>query len=266
MLNRVAARLSATLAAMALVVLPTGCISTGGVVDQSVASASGLVRSVTSGTLPSGLSSASTTETQATAQADLTPAERRMREQSRAFQKTVWQGALIGAGAGAALGLIRGDDTKGVLTKAAIGGAVGGLAGVYVAHKQRQYSDKEDQLESMIVDVRKSNTETEQLIASARQVIAEDKRRLAAVEQRYRSGKATEAELAQTRQRIADNQAVIAQASTGAREQYQMFQGAEREFRQKNPGTDTATLKRELDNYNQRIETLDGLTETVAVA
>jgi hypothetical protein len=59
---------------------------------------------------------------------------------------------------------------------------------------------------------------------------------------------------------------VIAQASKGAREKQTMFQGAERQFKQENPGTDTAGMQRELDAYNNKLKTLDGLAGSVSVA
>jgi len=189
-----------------------------------------------------------------------------MREQSKAFQKTVWEGVLIGAAAGTLWGVIQGDSASDLLKKAAIGGAVGGLAGAYIGHKQNQYSSKEDQLNSMIADVRESNKETEELIASVREVIAEDKRRLADVQGRVKKGQATEAELTTTRKRIADNQAVVTQAGKGAREKYSMFQGAEQEFRKQNPATDTGGLQRELTTYNKQIATLDGLAGSISKA
>ncbi|HYN79544.1 MAG TPA: hypothetical protein VES73_17315, partial [Lamprocystis sp. (in: g-proteobacteria)] len=198
--------------------------------------------------------------------APLSPAEQRLRQQSQAFQRTVWEGALIGAGAGTLWGVIQGDKPKDVLTKALVGGAVGGLAGAYVASKQKAFSSREDQLDAMIADVRKSNQETEELITSVRQVIAEDKKRLAAVNNRYRKGQATQVEVADARRRISDNQKVIAQASTGARGKQSMFQGAERQFQQDNPGTDTGRMRRELDAYGKKLKTLDGLAGSVAVA
>ena len=45
-----------------------------------------------------------------------------------------------------------------------------------------------------------------------------------------------------------------------------MFEGAEREYRQQNPGTDTKPLQTELKAYNRQIETLDGLADTISVA
>ncbi|WP_216644832.1 hypothetical protein [Candidatus Thiodictyon syntrophicum] len=235
-----------------------GCVTPGDL--QGAAGAA-------SGWLPSiGSAQASRTPTDDTADASLTPAERRLREQSRAFQKTVWEGALIGAGAGTLYGLLRRERAQDVVRDALIGGAVGGLAGAYIAHKQQQYSGKEDQLDSMIADVRKSNEETQSLIVSVRQVIAEDKRRLAAVEQQVRKGQASQAQLVDTRRRLADNQRVVAQASSGAREKQTMFQGAERQFRQDHPGTDTARMQRELDTYNKNLKTLDSLAQNVSVA
>jgi hypothetical protein len=229
-----------------------GCVTTG---DIQSATASGW-SALTSGQAQS----------QAAPTESLTPAEQRMRQQSQAFQRTVWEGVLIGASAGTLWGVIQGDKAKDVLTKALIGGAVGGLAGAYIATKQKQYSNKEDQLDSMIADVRKTNQETEALIASVRAVIAEDKKRLAAVESRYRKGQATQADLASAQGRISDNNAVIAQASKGAREKQAMFQGAERQYRQDNPGADTARMQRELDAYGRNLKTLDSLAGSVSVA
>jgi hypothetical protein len=245
---------AAALTAVALLTL--GCVTTGTGVG-------GLSMPATPSWLGGSGAGAST---DSAAPSDLTPAERRMREQSKAFQRTVWEGALIGAGAGALWGVIQRDDTKDVLKKALIGGAVGGLAGAYIAHKQKQYSSKEDQLNSMITDVRESNQQTKELISSTREVIAEDKRRLAAVEKRYKAGQATEVELKATRARITENKAVIAQATQGAREKSSMFEGAERTYRQQNPETDTKTLQSEINAFNQQIETLDGLADTISVA
>jgi uncharacterized membrane protein len=240
--------------------LCVGCVTPGESLSGSVASASNWVRGSTAGGTTPGQDGGQDLAL------TLTPAEQRMRDQSRAFQKTVWEGVLIGASAGALWGVIKGDDAGDVLKKALIGGAVGGLAGAYVAHKQKEYAGKEDQLDSIVADVRESNKQTEELIVSVRQVIAEDKRRLASVQKRQNAGQATQAELESTRRRVSENKAVVVQASKGAREKYSMFDGAEREYRQQNPGTDTARLQSELNAYNRQIETLDGLADTISAA
>jgi hypothetical protein len=248
--------------------LIAGCISTPTTLDGAADSAGALVKQL-GGTVPmvgGGMTLADQDAASGVDDAALSPAERRMRQQSRAFQRTVWEGALIGAGAGALWGALAGDDTKGILTKTAIGGAVGGLAGAYVATKQKEFASAEDQLDAMIADVQQSNREAEALIASIRTVVAEDRRRLAAVEQRHRAGQATEAELAATRKRVEANRAVARDAAKGAREQYAMYSNAERSYRAQNPSVGTDGLKRELNSYRQQIETLDDLADSMTVA
>lgn len=242
------------LGVLAMGVLTGGCVTPGGEIDTSMAGATSWVKNLGGGSVVKE------------DEANLSPAERRLREQSRAFNKTVWQGVLFGAGAGALWGIIRGESGSDILKKAVIGGAVGGLAGAYIGHKQKQFSNKEDQLDSMIVDVRQSNAETKDLIASVRTVIAEDKRRLADVNKRFKKGQATEAEVSSVRQRVSNNQTVVTQATKGAREKHGMFEGAEKQYRQDNPATNTAQLQREIKAFDKQIETLDGLAGSISVA
>lgn len=263
------ARIPGPLLALAVAAAVAGCISTPTTLDGAAGSAGDLVRQF-GGSVPlpmvGGAAPAEDTAASGVAEADLSPAEQRMRQQSRAFQRTVWEGALIGAGAGALWGALAGDDTKGILTKTAIGGAVGGLAGAYVASKQKEFASAEDQLDSMIADVRQSNREAESLIASIREVIAEDRRRLAAVEQRHRAGQATAADLAATRKRAEANRAIARDAANGAREQYAMYSNAERGYRAENPTVGTDELKRELGSFRKQIDTLDELADSITVA
>ena len=250
----------AALTALCGALVGGGCLSTG-----DLHGVAGTLTGAASGWLP-GVGSNAPTPAVPEDEAALTPAERRMRQQSRAFQKTVWEGALLGASAGILYGVIRGERAQDVARDALIGGAAGGLAGLYIAHLQEQYANQEDQLEAMITDVRKSNQETQEFIVSVREVIAEDKRRLAAVEQQVRKGQAAQAQLEDTRRQIAANRQVIAQASKGAREKQTMFAGAERQYRNDHPRADTARMQRELDAYNKNIKTLDGLAQSVSVA
>lgn len=254
------------LPACTLAVTMLGCVSTPTALDSAAQGAAALAQQLGQGMPALGSGAAQSGAAAAESSAPLTPAEERLRRQSKAFQRTVWEGALIGAGAGALWGVLAGDDTKGILTKTAIGGAVGGLAGAYIASKQKAFASEEDQLDSMIADVRQSNRDAEALIASLREVIAEDRARLAAVERRYRAGQATEADLAATRKRVAVNRSIAQDAAKGAREQYTMYSDAERAFRGKSPGTDTQGLKSELTTYKQQIETLDGLADSLSVA
>jgi hypothetical protein len=105
----------------------------------------------------------------------------------------------------------------------------------------------------MIADARESNRDAEALIASGRDVLAEDRRRLASVERQYRQGAASHEELQREKARVRANREVLANASAGAKEQYSMFAGAKREYENQNPGTDTGRFESELETYNEHI-------------
>jgi uncharacterized membrane-anchored protein YhcB (DUF1043 family) len=161
---------------------------------------------------------------------------------------------------------VAGGDAEDAVGGAIAGAAVGALAGMYVANKQKQYASREDQLESMVGDVRTSNRETEALIADARSVLAEDERRLAQVQARYRQGKATEVELTQERGRTWSNRKVAEKAAVGARDKYRVLESARRDFERQSPGTATGVLARELDSYRASIDALDGVAASMAKA
>jgi hypothetical protein len=197
---------------------------------------------------------------------DLSASEEKLREQGRRFDKTVWEGVLIGAVAGTLIGAVAGGDAEDAVGGAIVGGSIGALAGMYVARKQKLYASVEDQLDSMIVDVRDSNRDAEALIADAKTVLAEDKRRLAAIQIRYQQGKATERELEQERARAWGNKKVVESAALGARDQYRMFEGAKRGFEKQNPGTSTHSFDQELDAYQRSVDLLDSVAASMAKA
>jgi len=199
-------------------------------------------------------------------QGDLSDSEKKLREQGRKFDKTVWQGVLIGAVAGTLIGAVAGGDAEDAVGGAIVGGSIGALAGMYVAHKQKVYASAEDQLDSMIGDIRTSNRDAEALIADAKTVLAEDRRRLAAVQARHRAGQATERELEQERARVWGNKKVVETAAVGARDQYRMFEGAKRSFEKQNPGTSTRSFDQELGAYQRSVDLLDSVATSMAKA
>jgi hypothetical protein len=196
----------------------------------------------------------------------LSESEERLREQGRRFDKTVWQGALIGAVAGTLIGAAAGGDAEDALGGAIVGAGIGALAGMYVAHKQKQFASAEDQLDSIIEDVQASNRETQALIESAESVLDEDRRRLSAIEARYRQGQVAEDELVRERSRAWANRKVVEQAALGAGDQYRMFEGAQRNFTKQNPGARTGTLEQELVAYRRNLDVLNSVAQSMGKA
>ena len=186
-------------------------------------------------------------------------AEQRMREKAKNFDKTVWQGVLIGAAGGAASGGLLSGDWKGAAWGAAGGGIAGGLGGLYIADKQKKFATREEQLNSMIGDIRNSNKENEEFIASVQEVLKEDRRRLDAINQKYEQGAATKKELEMERERTKDNQVVVEDAIKGAKEKLELFEKAQEEYK-------SDTLAQEIQTYEDQMSTLDALADAFASA
>ena len=102
----------------------------------------------------------------------LSPEEAELQQRSQALQKTIIEGASLGAATGAALSLVNGGDN--FWRNVAIGAVVGGLAGSYVASLQRNFASREEQLSQAISDVSATNAETDATLQVMRTVQARD--------------------------------------------------------------------------------------------
>lgn len=110
----------------------------------------------------------------------LTPAEQRMRDKAKDFNRTLGEGIAMGAMAGAAAGggvaVATGKNAWiPVLAGAALGAAMGAVAGSYYAQKKEKYANEEDVLGAMIADAQADNQKTQALIADVQTVAAADK-------------------------------------------------------------------------------------------
>jgi uncharacterized membrane protein len=153
-----------------------------------------------------------------------TPAQQQLHQDIEVFNQTVFEGALIGATAGAVGGALFSEDrVKGALIGAGVGGLAGGLAGSYVSDKQQQFSSREAALDSMILDVRNKNAEAARLTNTMLIVLEEDKSLLAGLRSRVGSGQATEAQYRQALKRVQQDRADMEAATASAKEQHQAF-------------------------------------------
>jgi len=122
----------------------------------------------------------------------LTPAERRLREESGLFSTSNVQGCVTGAIGGALLAALltdRGKDRRG--RNMAIGAAVGCGVGVgvnsYVQTQRTHYRNHEARMRVMIADARRDNEKLARLISTSKEVMAEDRRRITAIDSAYRT-------------------------------------------------------------------------------
>jgi hypothetical protein len=103
--------------------------------------------------------------------------EARLAQQSRAMQRTVLEGALIGAGLGAAASEVHAAPIPLGIVVGVSGGLVGGN---YVGFLQSQYASNEERLEQLRRDIDTTNAETEAMIQTMREVLARQQSELAA--------------------------------------------------------------------------------------
>lgn len=191
--------------------------------------------------------------------ASYTTAEKEMRNQAQPFSKTSLQACAAGAAAGAVLGLLvdslQNDDRKNsrrdkVLIGAA-GGCVAGMAtNVYVQNKRNQYQDNEARINAMIADVREDNERLSDLVATTRDVIADDKRRIAEVNRQVRNKEISAAQARAELSRVKENRRLLGNTIDGVKQRQADW--TEISKIEKQAGANTAGLDAEIARLEKK--------------
>jgi uncharacterized protein YcfJ len=125
----------------------------------------------------------------------LKASEQRLEEASSPFQKTVVEGAMIGAVIGGLLGVLAGGDRNSAAKGAVVGAAIGGVSGYYVAKKQKHYASEEARIDSMIADVKATNADLEAYIAAVKDYVAKSTAKAKILKEQMQEDKITRDEL-----------------------------------------------------------------------
>jgi len=105
-------------------------------------------------------------------------------ESAQFFSKSGLQACAAGAGAGAVACLASGNVSTGcMLVAAAAGCGVGMGANYYLDFQRTKYAKVEERLDAAIADARKDNQALQSLAKTARQVIADDRKKIAKIRQ-----------------------------------------------------------------------------------
>jgi hypothetical protein len=192
----------------------------------------------------------------------LTPAERRMREQSSGLDaKTSLQGCAAGAVAGALLGMLSdGKRSNNMMIGAAAGCAVGLAANAYVQSKRQQYQNDEQRIAAMTADVRAENARISSLIATSEAVIAADRKRLAQVNAAYRNKVISSEQARRDLAGVKANRDQLRSTVNSLKTKQQDWVDISNLERQS--GTNTAQLDQEIGALKKRIS---GLEQEVAL-
>ena len=195
---------------------------------------------------------------------ELTPVQRKLNEQVAAFNKTVWEGVLVGCIGGTVVGILISDDPASIIDATSIGCAVGSMAGSYVADRQKNFSNREDALDSIIADLQQKNQRVNELIATMREVIAEDKRKIDDLNKKYQQGLVTEEQLFREFAIVKLDRNNIEQALKNANKQLAFFKDAKQTYEKDNPGTNTAKLDKEVHTFQESIATMNNIVKQLS--
>jgi uncharacterized protein YcfJ len=147
-------------------------------------------KTVTAFTIVAFLGACQTTQN-AASNANLTPEEKRLREQADDFNTTIVEGAVFGAIAGAVLGALLSSGSnraKGAAAGAVAGAALGGASGYYVAKSKENFATEQAKLDSMITDVKADNSRLQAYIANTNSVVSKNQQELNAMQTAVKNG------------------------------------------------------------------------------
>ena len=229
------------------------------------------VRPVRAGVLPMALSTALTltgcasdpfgTQWSASGGDDplLTPAEQRLRQESTLLEgKSALQGCVAGAIGGALIGMLAGGDrhnrNNNMLAGAAIGCGAGLAANAYVQYQRNQYQNNEQRIMAMTADVRADNEKLVSLIATSKEVMAADQRKIGEINAAYRKKSISSSEMRRQIAGIKANRDQLRQ--TVAVMQKKENRWAEISTMERRAGSNTAELDAEIGRMRSRVASL----------
>ncbi|QQO55914.1 MAG: hypothetical protein N838_23780 [Thiohalocapsa sp. PB-PSB1] len=213
-------------------------------------------------TLPKAPTAAASGNNGAVYASAYTPAEQQLRKESNQFAKTSLQGCLAGAAAGALVGLLASRDrNKGLLIGAAGGCAAGFATNAYVQQKRGQYRNNEARVNAMIADVRADNQKLAGMISTTRQVIADDRQRIAKINAGIRNRELSASQARVELARVKENRRLLGNSIEQAEKKYEDWNQIAAMERQ--TGANTARLDSEIQQLKQKVVALEKEAELI---
>jgi len=199
----------------------------------------------------------------------LTSQEQTLRENENSFQRTVGEGAAIGGLIGGLVGLAVGGNARAAALGAGTGALIGGATGYYVAKRKEEFTTEEARVDSMIADVKQDNEKLQTYVATARQVIAADKKKLAEIKQLFESKQVSLDEARQRLSLVEENRDLIQTALTNLQVRHKDYAEAVEKARAESPTDNLRDMEVEIaameGNINSLERDLDELNEALAV-
>lgn len=188
----------------------------------------------------------------------LTPAEQHLRSQSKSYAYTSTQACVsVGVVAAAAAYLLSDRRQRG--RNAAIAGAAGCGAGMgvnhYVQTRRAQYANNEQRLQVMIMDVRQDNERLERFVGTTKQVVADDRRRIARIDAAYRTKEISLAGARAEMRAVLDNRHHLRQTLDALRQKESEWKRVS--IHERHMGNNTRDLDIEIQKLRRKISTIE---------
>jgi len=106
--------------------------------------------------------------------------QKRLEQLSSAYNETLAEGCLVGAGMGAGIGALANSKDRGLgaLIGAGVGTLFGCVAGSYMGNLQNNYATEEDRLNAVIMELKRDNQALANMIPVTQNIVEENQRRI----------------------------------------------------------------------------------------
>lgn len=195
------------------------------------------------------------------------PDEVRLRQQGSTFNNTVIEGCMVGSIAGALIGaLVSGKQNRGrgAAIGAAAGGALGCGSGWWVAETQQSHAMNEQQLDALAQTLRQENVKLSQLVATSRQVIAEDKKKIARIDRELAAGRLSREQARAEMNSVDSNQQYLSQTLTNLKQQQAEWRQAAQQVRGSGNRQRAAEIDREVAALEKQVAVLEADLDSLA--
>lgn len=185
--------------------------------------------------------------------------QRRLHQQADAFNTPVWKIPLLGCtGQNPVAVLLKLDpiDILSTLSEpvdaASPDCSITAIAESYVANRQQEYTDSRQVLDSIIADISRKNQQLNDLIDTMQVVVAENERKVTALNKQYEQGSITVDILFRELALVKVDRDRIARVLLSAMNQLYFFQDAKADYEKNNPDIDTAKLDDEISRFQEK--------------
>jgi uncharacterized protein YcfJ len=181
-------------------------------------------------------------------------AEARLEQQSEWFSSSHIQGCLIGAALGGGICAAAGGNVGTCVASALAGCGLGYTAAQYMNQKRQQYASQEQMLQSIIADVRQDNQRISSYLATERQVIQENLKKLDRIEQAYAQKKISLDEAKSQVSQLRDTQKLLEEKVKDLRNVEKQWQDRYAMANDPRVAQEVQSLKQQVDTAHQDVQ------------